>query len=68
MERHFIVFPFFIAQYSNILQTSFFTSSCCCSIYKRETLTFINTNGRPDMLNRKALNEKFIQEQYILLE
>ena len=41
----------FITQYSNIPLCSFFTPSC---------LTFVNTNGRPDMLIRKVMNEKFI--------
>ena len=31
-------------------------------------LTFVNTSVRPDMLPRKILNEKFIQQKYILLK
>ena len=27
---------------------------------ENKILTFVNTNGRPDMLTRKVLNEKFI--------
>ena len=27
---------------------------------EKEILTFVNTNGRPDMLIRKVLNQKFI--------
>ena len=50
----------FIAQYSNILLSSFFTSSCLLFNLHTESkiLTFVNRNGRPDILTGKVLNEK----------
>ena len=54
------VYLAFIAQYSNILLKIFSLVSLFDSHTEKNFLTFVNTNGRPDMLSKKVLNERFI--------
>ena len=54
------VYLAFIAQYSNILLKIFSLVSLFDSHTEKKILTFVNTNGRPDMLSKKVLNERFI--------
>ena len=54
------VYLAFIAQYSIILLKIFSLVSLFDSHAEKKILTFVNTNGRPDMLSKKVLNERFI--------
>ena len=56
------VYLAFTTQYSNIPLCSFFCTPVVLFNLRTESknLTFVNTNGRPDMLTRKVMNEKFI--------